>query len=99
MKTTVKALIVIGCMLMAAGTASAHGRGRVYAQVRPYYPVVVQLQPHYLPAPGYYQDHDGYVAPTYHARRDWRREQWRREQWRRDHWRHHGCRRHHHHHH
>lgn len=93
MKTTLKALVAGAFALLLAGTASAHGHGRVFVDVRPYYPPVVQVQPRYVPVPAYYQQQYVYAEPAFRA--DWRHEQWRREQWRREHWRHERCRHHH----
>lgn len=86
MNKYLKALVAGALTLLVAGTASAHGKLRVHAEVRPYYPV---LQQHYAPAPVYYQER---YVPSWEARRDWRREQWRRDRWRHEHWRHDRCR-------
>ena len=85
MNKYVKALAAGAFTLLAAGSASAHGKVRVYTEVRPYYPVVQQ---HYVPVPAYYQER---YVPAWEARRDWRREQWRRDRWRHEHWRHDRC--------
>jgi hypothetical protein len=82
MKTILKAFAASALTLLVAGSASAHGRVRVYTEVRPYYPPVVQVAP-----PVYYQEQYVYVEPDWRARHAWRHEQWRREHWRREHWR------------
>ena len=89
MNTCIKALVASALTLMMAGTASAHGKVGVYAEVRPYYPPAVQLHRQFIPAPVYYQDRYGYAMPAWQARHDWRRDHWRGER----------CRHYHHHHH
>lgn len=84
----VRALVAGAFTLLLAGTASAHGKVRVYTEVRPYYPTLVER--HYGPAPVYYDDRFAHARPQWEARREWRREQWRREHWRHQHGRHHG---------
>ena len=92
MNKFIKVLVAGAITLLAGGSASAHGKVRVYTEVRPYHPALVQE--HYGPAPAYYDDRFGQVRPEWEARREWRREQWRRAQWRREQWRrahgHHG---------
>ncbi len=89
MNKLLKALVAGAFTFLLAGTASAHGKGRVLVEVRPYYPVVQQ---HYMPAPVYYQDRYVRYEPSWEQRREWRREQWRRDRWRHDHGYHGRCR-------
>ena len=92
MKTLIKSLVGGAIMLLAAGSASAHGKVRGYVEVRPYYPAVVQVQSHYAPIPVYNEDRYVSAREARHARREWRRELWRRDHWRHDHRGHDRCR-------